>query len=154
MRALMAGNPIVVRNPHHVRPWQHVLESLRGYLMLAARLMEEGQPYAEAWNFAPAESGGVTAQMVVEKVIDLWGSGEWVQDGNGAPAPKETATLRLNWDKAANRLGWHPLYTWEEALSATVDWFRWFQKRKPQSEMYDACVAQIVAYSDKGSWSL
>lgn len=149
MRALMAGEPIVVRNPHHVRPWQHVLESLSGYLTLAARLMQDGPAYAEAWNFAPQEAGGVTALMVVEKVIELWGSGEWVQEAQSAPPPKETTTLRLNWDKAANRLGWRPVYTWEEALKATVEWYRWFQKREPQSEMYDACVAQIVGYVER-----
>ncbi len=152
MRALMAGEPVLVRNPQHVRPWQHVLESLSGYLLLAARLMAEGDAFAEAWNFAPPETTGVTAQMVVEKVIALWGEGQWVAEGESSAAPKETATLRLNWDKAANRLGWRPVYTWEEALSQTVEWFRWFQKRMPQSEMYDACVAQIVAYMHKGAW--
>lgn len=157
MRALMAGQPIVVRHPHAVRPWQHVLESLSGYLTLAARLLQEpsANGWAEAWNFAPQESGGVTAQMVVEKVIALWGSGTWTTAEASAnveepPAPKETGTLRLNRDKAANRLGWRPVYTWEEALTATVEWFRWFQKRTPQSEMYDACAAQIAAYVAKG----
>ena len=159
IRALMAGQPIIVRNPNYVRPWQHVLESLSGYLALAAKLLEEGQAFAEAWNFAPQETGGVTAQMVVEKVIALWGSGEWVSeaDGQDAPSvipPKETATLRLNWDKAANRLGWRPAYNWEQALVATVEWFRWFQKRTPQSEMYDACVAQIVGYMGSEDWRI
>lgn len=153
MRALMADKPIVVRHPRYVRPWQHVLESLSGYLLLASRLLEEGPAFAEAWNFAPQETGGVTAQMVVEKVIALWGSGEWVS-AEGDDAPKETQTLRLNWDKAANRLGWRPVYNWEQALVATVEWFRWFQKRRPQSEMYDACVAQIVEYVGKGDWGL
>lgn len=161
MRALMAGQPIVVRHPDYVRPWQHVLESLSGYLTLAARLLEEGaatHSWAGAWNFAPQEAGGVTAQMVVEKAIELWGSGEWTaaeeqeheESRQSQEWPKETNTLRLNWDKAANLLGWRPVYTWEEALIATVEWFRWFQKRTPQSEMYDACAAQIAAYVGRG----
>lgn len=148
VRALMAEQPIAVRNPDYVRPWQHVLESLSGYLWLAVRLLEQGQDYAEAWNFAPAESGAVTTQMVVEKVLELWGQGRWEHVPDDDPQ-KETATLRLNWEKAANQLGWRPVYGWEEALAATMDWFKVYEEKLPQPHMYDTCVQQIGAYVER-----
>jgi CDP-glucose 4,6-dehydratase len=129
-----------------VRPWQHVLESLSGYLWLATKLLEQGQAFAEAWNFAPMEISGVSAQMVVQKVLELWGAGRW-QHVPGASAQKESSTLRLSWDKAANRLGWRPVYDWEEALAATVEWFRCYEEQLPQPHMYEMCVSQIEAYT-------
>jgi CDP-glucose 4,6-dehydratase len=149
MRALMAGQPVPVRNPDHVRPWQHLLESLSGYLWLGAHLLRDGAAYAEAWNFAPRESRGVTAREVVEKTVALWGEGEW-QPAAAAQPEKETALLRLNWDKAANRLGWRPLYDWEQAVAATVDWFRSYHQRQQdapeQLDMYEVCAVQIDNY--------
>lgn len=126
IRALNANEPIGIRTPHTVRPWQHVLEPLSGYLWLGAKLLQEGQKYAEAWNFAPAEHVGVTTQQVVEKLIDLWGSGEWQNTGLDMQNV-ETNYLRLNWDKAVARLGWQPAYSWEDALSEIVAWTRAFQ---------------------------
>lgn len=150
MRALMGGELVRLRNPEHIRPWQHVLESLSGYLWLGARLMRDGAAYAEAWNFAPSESRGVTTHEVVEKAIALWGGGQWEGTGAGQ-REKETALLRLNWDKAANRLGWRPLYEWDQALAATVDWFRTYHQRQlddaSRVDMYDVCVSQIDNYA-------
>ncbi len=151
MRALMAGEPALVRNPSFVRPWQHVLESLSGYLWLGAHLLREGRAYAEAWNFAPRERAGITVQQVVEKALALWGSGSWTPLAGGQQAEKETVLLRLNRDKAANRLGWQPLYEWDQALAATVDWFRAYHGRQEQGagepNMYDVCAAQIDGYT-------
>jgi CDP-glucose 4,6-dehydratase len=150
MRALMAGEPVRVRNPGYVRPWQHLLESLSGYLWLGAKLLQHGAAYAEAWNFAPRESEGVTAQQVVEKTLALWGSGQW-QPVEEAQAEKETVLLRLNRDKAANRLGWQPLYEWDQAVAATVDWFRTYHQRQEEQaaglDMYDVCAVQIDSYT-------
>jgi CDP-glucose 4,6-dehydratase len=126
MRALMTGQPIAIRNPLSVRPWQHVLEPLSGYLWLAAKLAADGQDYAEAWNFGPLEQVGVTAGDLAEKLVSLWGSGSWVQT-NPELAKAETGLLRLSWEKSASRLGWRPIYTWEEALSEIVAWFKVFQ---------------------------
>jgi CDP-glucose 4,6-dehydratase len=150
MRALLAGEPVCVRNPAYVRPWQHVLESLSGYLWLGAKLLREGAAYAEAWNFAPSDERAVTARELVEKALSLWGEGTWEQPAQ-AQAEKETTLLRLNWDKAANLLGWRGLYNWEEALAATVDWFRIYQQRRmaKQANMYDVCVGQIAAYTEQ-----
>lgn len=158
MRALMAEEPIRLRNPEHVRPWQHVLESLSGYLWLAAQLLRHGNDFAEGWNFAPGERRGVTARAVAEKAIELWGYGEWTSDG-AVQAPKETSVLRLSGDKAANRLGWRPAYTWEETLRETVAWYRRYQQQSGRPGMYDVSASQIQAYTERArelelAWAL
>ena len=148
MRALMACEPIRLRNPEYVRPWQHVLESLSGYLWLAAKLLRHGDAFAEGWNFAPGEMRGVTARAVAEKAIALWGEGSWTTDG-AVKAPEETSVLRLSGDKAANRLGWRPAYTWEETMAETVAWFKRYQEERSRPRMYDVGVAQIQAYTER-----
>lgn len=154
MRALLAGDPVCVRNPSFVRPWQHVLESLSGYLWLGAKLLQEGSAYAGAWNFAPRDSQAVTAQQVVEKVLALWGAGTWERPEQ-AQAEKEATLLRLSWDKAANRLGWQALYDWEEAVAATVEWFRTYQQHylARRESMYGVCAEQIAAYTARAEAS-
>jgi CDP-glucose 4,6-dehydratase len=134
MRALMKGDPIKIRNPLSVRPWQHVLEPLSGYLWLAARLYQDGGEFAEAWNFGPSEQIGVTAADLAQKLVDLWGSGSWVET-NPELAKAETGLLRLSWEKSAARLGWQPVYTWKEALAEIVDWFKTFQSGEDMLEV-------------------
>ncbi|MBW7959113.1 MAG: CDP-glucose 4,6-dehydratase [Anaerolineae bacterium] len=126
MKALMDGRPIGVRNPLSVRPWQHVLEPLSGYLWLGVQLLRHGPAFGEAWNFGPLEQKGVPAQALAEKLIELWGSGSWVHTRPGY-AEVETGLLRLSWDKAAHRLNWRPVYTWVDALTEITDWFKGFQ---------------------------
>jgi CDP-glucose 4,6-dehydratase len=126
MQALMMRQPVKVRNPKSVRPWLNVLDPLSGYLWLAARLLDEGKNFAEAWNFGPLEQKGIDVQMLVEKAIELWGDGDWVHTGDQNAKP-EMGLLRLNWDKAAHQLQWRPTYSWVEALKQTVDWFKAFE---------------------------
>ncbi|HUT23512.1 MAG TPA: CDP-glucose 4,6-dehydratase [Sumerlaeia bacterium] len=151
MRALMAGQPIRLRNPHHVRPWQHVLEPLSGYLWLAAKLLgEDGDRFAQAWNFGPLQLEAISTEEVVKKVIALWGDGSYIAGATQSEAEPER--LALNWDKAANRLDWRPVYTANEALAATVEWYRLCQTQTARSEsasMYGACVDQIREYTDR-----
>jgi CDP-glucose 4,6-dehydratase len=147
MRALMNGRPIAVRNPLSVRPWQHVLEPLSGYLWLAANLYQHGHEYAEAWNFGPSEQIGVTAAELAEKLVALWGSGSWIQT-NPELAKAETGLLRLSWEKSASRLGWRPVYTWEEALTEIVDWFKAFQGG---AEMLEIGRHHITRYIEKAA---
>ncbi|MCA9974778.1 MAG: CDP-glucose 4,6-dehydratase [Anaerolineales bacterium] len=142
MKALMAGDPIGVRNPLSIRPWQHVLEPLSGYLWLAAKLLNDGPAYAEAWNFGPREQQGISAQALAEKLIALWGSGSWIHTDPGY-AKVETGILRLSWEKAATRLGWQPVYTWEEALAEIVSWFKAYQQ---QSDMRAILQQHILAH--------
>ena len=126
MKALMDGRPIGVRNPLSVRPWQHVLEPLSGYLWLGAQLLRHGPAFGEPWNFGPLEQKGVPAQALAEKLVELWGSGAWEHTRPGY-AEVETGLLRLSWDKAAHRLDWRPVYTWVDALTEITGWFKAFQ---------------------------
>lgn len=149
VRALAIDEPMRLRNPSFVRPWQILLEPLSGYLWLAAQLLgKEGDRYAEAWNLGPEERRGVTTEEVIQKAIALYGRGSYV--GGTTQTEVETALLRLNWDKAANRLGWRSVYTWEEAVGETIAWFKTYEDRRARSEtvdMYDVCAGQIRAYT-------
>lgn len=122
IRAALDGRPLLVRNPEAIRPWQHVLNPLSGYLEVAQRLGEEPAA-AEAWNFGPAPDDELPVRDVADRLASLWGEGlEWRAEGDGGPP--ETAVLRLDSAKARERLGWEPRWHLDEALSATVDWFR------------------------------
>ena len=153
MTAMMRNEPIIVRNPNSVRPWQHVLEPLSGYLWLASQMLAtHGDTFAQAWNFGPPERHGVTTQSIVEKVIALWGSGQWKHQNNKA-ARVETGQFTINWDKAAKHLNWRPVYTWEQALEQTVDWFKHYQTLNAGHDaagenMYAVCAQQIHHYSE------
>jgi CDP-glucose 4,6-dehydratase len=149
MKALMSGEPIGIRNPLSIRPWQHVLEPLSGYLLLGTKLLEEGTNYGEAWNFGPREQKGIPAQQLAEKLVDLWGSGSWVHTDPGF-AKVETGQLRLSWEKAAARLAWQPVYTWEEALAEIVAWFKAYQQ-SASAEIDMRLVGQrhIAAYTNR-----
>lgn len=147
MKALMDRVPIEVRNPRSVRPWLNVLDPLRGYLLLGAQLLKNGHEFAEAWNFGPLEQEAVTVEALVEKAVTLWGEGDWVNTSSPNAKP-EMGMLRLNWDKAANRLKWKPLYDWTAAVEETVDWFKAFDRyRRQQSEdMQAICLEHIHRY--------
>ena len=149
VRSLVADGPIHLRNPGHIRPWQVLLEPLSGYLWLAAKMLgEDGHRFAEAWNFGPEEHRGVTTEEFVQKAITLWGSGSYV--AGTTQTQVETSLLRLDSDKAANRLGWHSVYTWEEALGETVRWFKMYATRTLDTrdiDMYDVCTDLIRAYT-------
>ncbi|HET7344224.1 MAG TPA: CDP-glucose 4,6-dehydratase [Methylomirabilota bacterium] len=122
MRALVRGEALRVRHPTAVRPWQHVLEPLAGYLRLAERLTES-EAFAGSWNFGPREDDAVPVATLVELLLGLWDGGHW----EAAPedsAPHEAGLLRLDWTKARERLGWRPLLTLKEAAELTVAWYR------------------------------
>ncbi len=143
MKALMTGESIGVRNPLSVRPWQHVLEPLSGYLWLGTKLLHEGPAFGEAWNFGPREQQGVSTRQIAEKLIALWGSGSWTHTEPGY-AKVETGLLRLSWDKAAARLGWQPVFTWEEALAEIVAWFKAYQTGEPMDEVLIRHITNYV----------
>ena len=146
MRALLVGESVPVRNPRSVRPWQHVLEPLSGYLILGMKLLQEGPEFAEAWNFGPAERERVTARSIVEKLIELWGSGSWHHEGS-TESKSESMMLRLSWEKAATRLRWQPVYTIDEALTEISSWFKAFQDGE---DMYSVCLDHLNAFVKRG----
>jgi CDP-glucose 4,6-dehydratase len=122
IRALSAGRPVPVRHPESVRPWQHVLEPLSGYLRLAAGLLDPARApdLCEGWNFGPLAANARPVREVVEAVVRRWGSGRWerVEDPS---AVGEAAVLSLSVDKAGRRLDWHPRWDLEETVARTVE---------------------------------
>jgi CDP-glucose 4,6-dehydratase len=143
MRAIVQGKPVSIRNPHAIRPWQHVLEPLSGYLQLAQKLYQDGVVYAEGWNFGPNEVDAKPVQWIVDRLTEAWGEGaSWVlDDGNH---PHEAHYLKLDCSKARSRLNWQPRWHLEEALKAIVDWQRAHQAGQ---EMRMVTLQQISAYN-------
>lgn len=124
MRAFQAGETLRIRHPEATRPWQHVLEPLHGYLMLAEALCT-GMPVAEGWNFGPDDADNVTVRTVVDKLVALWGGGAgWELEGGFHV--HEAHLLHVDSAKARARLGWHPRLGLDEALAWTVAWYRAF----------------------------
>ena len=122
-RAAAAGLPVQIRNPKAVRPWQHVLEPLAGYLILAERLYSEGRRFAEAWNFGPGDADARPVGEVMDQVVRLWGEGlHWERDTGSHP--HEAQLLRLDSTKARGALGWRPRMGLDEALRWTVEWYK------------------------------
>jgi CDP-glucose 4,6-dehydratase len=122
-RATAAGRPLVLRNPASVRPWQHVLEPLAGYLQLGRKLLEGDARCAEAWNFGPAEEGAVPTEALVRQFQAAWPRVR-CDARPEAGAPHEAGLLKLDCSKARARLGWAPVWGWERTVAVTADWYR------------------------------
>jgi CDP-glucose 4,6-dehydratase len=122
MRAIEAGIPVQIRNPAAIRPWQHVLEPLGGYLCLAQKLYEAGPAFVGGWNFGPAESDAKPVQWIVDRMTRMWGEGASWQDVMDHTAPHEAHYLKLDCSKAQSLLGWKPAWNLERALEKIIDW--------------------------------
>ena len=148
IKALTKNKPVGIRNPRAIRPWQHVLEPLSGYLWLGAMLLEDPIRYSGGWNFGPQNEATRTVQEVVEAFIKLWGSGIWKGISTSeASAVHEATFLKLCCDKAHAYLKWKTCLTLKEALELTVYWYKEYYKSNPSPEMYDRCMAQIHEYT-------
>jgi len=149
IRALSAGRPVPVRNPRAVRPWQHVLEPLCGYMFLASRLLEEGDPdrsrLCEAWNFGPSHECAKSVEAVVSLLIEAWGDGTWTSASQPG-APHEAGLLRLAIDKAMGRLGWSPRWDLRQAVQATALWYREHRRGIAPGKLRSFTEQQITAY--------
>jgi CDP-glucose 4,6-dehydratase len=141
VRAIQVGSPLQLRYPASMRPWQHVLEPLHGYLMLAERL-HSGPGFDEAWNFGPAADSLQPVSWVAEELARLLGATSCWQQQPG-DHPPETTTLMIDSAKARDRLGWSPRWTLSQALQAVADWHQLHQK---SSSMRTVCEAQISLY--------
>jgi CDP-glucose 4,6-dehydratase len=144
IRALEAGKAIQVRNPHAVRPWQFVLEPLGGYLLLGAKMEEDPQKYAGAWNFGPEASSVVTVREIVELVLKHYGAGTW-EAPKLQNQPHEAGLLALDISKARYHLGWRPAWSAEQAVKETV---AWHTQQTKSTSMRESCVAQIQSYME------
>lgn len=142
VRAAVAEKPVLVRNPHAVRPWQHVLEPLSGYLQLAERLCAAPRDFAEGWNFGSNEEDAVPVETVVSTVARLWGSpAGWTTDKGSHP--HEAHFLKLDSTKARARLGWRPRLRLQTALEWTVEWYK---QQALGADARQLTLAQIERY--------
>ncbi|PKL19072.1 MAG: CDP-glucose 4,6-dehydratase [Spirochaetae bacterium HGW-Spirochaetae-5] len=144
IRAFSIGEALEIRSPFAVRPWQHVLEPLSGYLWLGAMLYEKGCVYADGWNFGPEDSSVVCVEEIIKDMISLWGGGEY--EITSDTQPHEARLLKLDVSKARYHINWHPVYDIKETLRATVQWYRAFYDGIDR--MYDYTINQIQAYAD------
>ncbi len=140
VRALKSSEKIFVRNPHAVRPWQHVLEPLSGYLLVGMLADKDAVAYSGAYNFGPLANDHVPVKELVETAIHCWGSGEWI-DGYDAAQPHEAGLLKLSIEKAIKVLGWQPKLNSKEAIEWTIDWY----KQSP-ADVYGFTLQQINNY--------
>jgi len=123
IRGFQAGQPVLIRHPHAIRPWQHVLEPLHGYLLLAEQLLAGRSESASAFNFGPNDGDAWAVERITTKLINLWGDGaSWMRDS--AETVHEANFLRLDSSRARTELGWRPKLGIESALEWTVSWYR------------------------------
>lgn len=123
IRAIVEKKPVVIRNPNAIRPWQHVLEPLAGYLLLAEKLFHNGTCYGDGWNFGPTDSDVQAVSWIVERMTTRWGEdASWVL--NSTPQPHEATLLRLDCSKAHTILGWQPRWHLGQTLDLVVDWYK------------------------------
>ena len=147
IRALLAKEPIVLRNPDSTRPWQHVLEPVFGYLLLGARLLERPRDFVGSWNFGPRAEATRTVGELADEVVRDWGSGS-VRIDRPANAPYEAGLLQLNCDKALAKLGWQAAWDFRTAVAETVAWY----KRTSEGEdALEVSRSQIADYLEAAS---
>jgi CDP-glucose 4,6-dehydratase len=146
MRALRNGRSVTLRNPAATRPWQHVLDPLFGYLLLAVRLYEEPRVFRGSWNFGPHQESSRTVKDLADAIVSCWGKGK-VRSKSQNRAPHEPSWLFLNCDKASRNLGWRTRWRFERAISETVAWYRRVLGGEPARAVSEE---QIRAYQEAG----
>lgn len=142
LRALDCQQTLVIRSPNSIRPWQHVLEPICGYLLLGEALLAHGSAFAEAWNFGPNLSDNQSVQWIVKHMCELTPDAKWQMAAG--PQPHEAQTLTLDITKARSRLGWQPRWMLATALQHTIDWHRGWRAGQ---DMQSVSLKQIREYS-------
>ena len=142
LRAFERNEEVIIRNPYSTRPWQHVLEPLSGYLVLAQQLYMEGDEYAESWNFGPLDEDCKSVEWILDRMVKSWGdSASWKQDTKNNP--HEAGFLKLDCSKAASRLQWKPKWRLDYTLKQIVAWQRlWLEK----GNVKEQCFQEITEY--------
>jgi len=142
IRALLKKEKILIRNPQAIRPWQHVLEPLSGYLILIQKLYEEGPHYAKAWNFGPDDSDAKPVEWLVRRLCAAWGEGaSYTIDA--AAHPHEAHYLKLDCSQAKDELGWYPRWNLEKAINTILEWT---QAYRNNNDVKSICLGQIETY--------
>jgi len=147
IRSLMASESVKIRNPHAIRPWQHVLEPLFGYLALAQYLYEHGKEYAGGWNFGPSDCDANSVEWIVKRVCQLWGNGACYEIVADDPL-HEANYLKLDCSKAHMLLGWRPRWDLNQALSAILEWVEIYRNN---GDIKECCLKQIEQYARSSS---
>jgi CDP-glucose 4,6-dehydratase len=146
VRGLAAGRPIDIRRPDAIRPWQHVLEPLAGYLMLAEALVEGGARWAQGWNFGPSEVDPWCVGELARRFVARWGGGQ-LRLAEAPAGPHEAHFLKLDSSRARQELGWRPLLSAEERLEWTADWYRRWHEARDMA--WDTTRRQIDDYTQR-----
>lgn len=142
LRAFEKSQPVIIRNPLATRPWQHVLEPLSGYLVLAQHLWQHGAGYAEGWNFGPRDEDAMPVEWILDHMVSSWGKGaSWQLDTN--PQPHEARYLKLDISKARARLHWSPTWGLNETLERII---RWHNVWLAGQDVRQQCLAEIDDY--------
>ncbi|MFZ4854815.1 MAG: CDP-glucose 4,6-dehydratase [Desulfuromonadaceae bacterium] len=141
--AILAGKPVQIRNSYAVRPWQHVLEPLSGYLVLAQKLYESGPQFAEGWNFGPSDDDAKPVEWIVKQMCELFGDGARFEIDGGVH-PHEAHYLKLDCSKARLELGWTPRWDLKRALTSIMDWVTVYSAN---GDIKECCMKQIREYS-------
>lgn len=145
VRALRHSQPVRVRNPRAVRPWQHVLEPVHGYLQLGASLAEDPTRYAGGWNFGPYAEDNKEVEALVQTALSIWGSGSYDKPQLSGE-PHEAGLLKLDISKATGELGWRPRYTADEAIRHTLEWYKAYDEQPAAIQAFT--IKQINAFAE------
>jgi CDP-glucose 4,6-dehydratase len=141
IRGFRSGQPVLIRNPTAIRPWQHVLEPLHGYLMLAQKLLAGDSKFDSAYNFGPSDDEVWPVERIANKLVEMWGNGaSWTRDADSGA--HEAHSLRLDASKARLELGWEPKLKIETALEWTMDWYRAWQSAENMAEFTAKQIAE------------
>jgi len=142
LRSFEKNKPVVIRNPKATRPWQHVLEPLSGYLVLAQKMYNNHKEYAEGWNFGPREEDVKPVDWILDKMISKWPDSSWELDQNSNP--HEADFLKLDISKAESKLGWKPVWELSHTIDKIISWHKaWLYKE----DMQAVCLAEIEEYT-------
>lgn len=142
LKSFEKKSPVIVRNPMATRPWQHVLEPLSGYLVLAEHLFNEGKSFAEAWNFGPKDEDCKSVSWILDKMVTNWDDhASWELDKN--TNPHEAGYLKLDCSKAASKLNWHSKWNLEYTLESIINWH---QNYLSGNNIKEQCLLEIAKY--------
>ena len=143
IRAISKGQQVAIRNPHAIRPWQHVMEPLNGYLTLVSKLCMEGPAYSGAWNFGSEDSDAKTVEWIIKRICQLWGDNASYSIDD-CPQLHEANYLKLDCSKAHQKLHWFGLLDIENTIRMTIRWYRSYYDQSV--DIYDLCLNQIEQY--------
>lgn len=142
LRSFEISRPVVIRNPKATRPWQHVLEPLSGYLILAQKMYDDKNKYAESWNFGPNKTDVKSVNWIIDKMIKKWPNSSWIHDED-TTQPHEAGFLQLDITKAKSKLGWKPVWKLDKTLEKITNWHKAWLNDK---DMQRICLAEIKEY--------